>query len=92
MPVDRPQDLVRARVQVDSVGATLADAEAVDAAVHGDGLGDGATGLSGWTGEVAGSPPFAIAQIAPLDARVLVDAEELNQVRVSRDYMVWFRP
>jgi len=86
-----PNGLSRARVQVDSVGDTVAEAEAVDAAVYGDGLGSDATGLAGWFGAL-GSPAFVIDAILPIDVRQLIDPEELNQVRVSRDFFVWHRP
>lgn len=86
-----PIDVRRARVQIDSVAESLKTAEQVDAAVHGDGLGTGATGLSGWRGDV-GSPPFTIQAVLPLDVRQLFDAAELRQFRVSRDYFVWFVP
>lgn len=79
---------VRARVQVDSVAKTLAEAYALDAAVHGPGDG---TGLAGWTGEV-GSPAVSVAAVLPIDVRDGFDAEDLKQYRVMRDYAVTFTP
>lgn len=84
-----PINMFRARVQVDSVGLTKAQVDAVDAAVQGDGLGSNATGLKGFKGEI-GSPPMTIHAIIPADVRDLYDPEELRQYRVSREFFVTF--
>lgn len=84
-----PINVYRARVQVDSVATTKAAADAVDAAVQGDGLGGHATGLKGFKGSI-GSPPFVIRAIIPADVRDMYDAEELRQYKVSRDFFVTF--
>lgn len=84
-----PINVFRARVQVDSVGRTKAEVDAVDEAVQGDGLGNYASGLKGFKGEI-GSPPFVIRAILPADVRDTYDAEELRQYKVSRDFFVHF--
>ena len=84
-----PVGMYRARVQVDSVSTSKASCDAVDSAVHGDGLGTYASGLAGFKGDV-GSPAMYIHAILPLDVRDLYDAEELRQFRVSRDFEVHF--
>ena len=84
-----PINVYQARVQVDSVGTSKAQADAVDAAVQGDGLGGDATGLKGFKGSI-GSPAFVIRAILPADVRDLYDAEELRQFKVSRDFFVHF--
>lgn len=77
--------LFRARVQVDSV-SNAADAagvaQAIDAAVRGDGA---TTGIIGWRGTVAG---VEVESILPADVREDYDPEELRQYRVSRDVFV----
>lgn len=85
-----PINVFRARVQVDSVGATKAQADEVDAAVQGDGLGSNATGLKGFKGTIGTSPPFVIHAILPADIRDGYDAEELRQYKVQRDFFVVF--
>jgi hypothetical protein len=84
-----PVNVFRARVQVDSIGLTRSSAEAVDAAVQGDGLGSYATGLKGFKGPI-GSPAFVIRAILPADVREFYDAEELRQFKVMRDFFVTF--
>lgn len=88
----------RARIQVDvyaaeaSGGDANAAALAVAAAIHGDGNGENASGLSGWIGNAGGSPPtMRIAGVFFLDRAVGYDAEELREVRVRQDYMVHWR-
>src|SRR5688572_22754983 len=55
------------RVQVDAYAADVADAydtvEGLAAAIRGNGLGNVASGVWGWTGEL-GSPSFRIMNIA----------------------------
>ena len=84
-----PINVFRARVQVDSVGRTKAEVDAVDMAVQGDGLGSNATGLKGFKGNI-GSPAFVIRAIVPADVRDMYDAEELRQYKVMRDFFVTF--
>ena len=84
-----PINAFRARVQVDSVGRTKAEVDAVDAGVQGDGLGSDATGLKGFKGTI-GSPPMTIHAILPADVRDLYDPEELRQYKVSREFFVTF--
>lgn len=86
-----PVPLYRARVQVDSVSWTKEEADAVDAAVEGDGLGTSATGLKGWRGSI-GSPAVVIDAVLPIDVQEMYEAGELRQYWVMRDYFVWFRP
>lgn len=84
-----PIGIKAARMQVDVVAATKASADAVIEAVHGDGLGDTASGLSGWMGDL-GSPPFSVRGIFPLDESESYESDELKQWRVRRDYrLVW---
>lgn len=85
-----PVAMYRSRVQVDSVGMTLSAAYGVDAAVQGDGLGDVASGLKGWTGSIGGSPGFVIHAIEPAGVQQDYNADELKQYRVMRDFMVHF--
>lgn len=89
--------LIRARVQVDC-GAQRAsgtdpfgEAHAVADAVHGEFSGGAPTGLAWFTGAVGGSPGVSIAFCHPQDKRELFDADELNIVRVTQDYLVAYR-
>ena len=94
----RGTDLMwRARVQVDAVAKeasginAYAQVQAIAAAVHGRFVGGVATGLCGWAGTV-GSPPCRVAAMIP-DGRIEgYDPDELQQVRVSQDYVVWLKP
>jgi hypothetical protein len=88
----------RARIQVDSVAdvAGAADpyalAHALDAAIHGDGQYESATGMCGWRGDI-GSPAFEITGIIPDPAgeREFMDEDgDQRRVRVTRDYLTWF--
>lgn len=93
-----PVGLERARVQVD---AYAQDGSGVDTkrvlsqladAIHGDGIGADATGLSGFVGPV-GSPAVDIRgcfRVLKLGPRF--DADELNVLTLTQDYYVWFRP
>jgi hypothetical protein len=84
----------RARIQVDCVSGEssgvdpYASADAVSEAAHG--AGDG-SGLCGFKGTIATTPPTEIGAILPVDRREDYDPEELRQVRVSRDYIAWYR-
>jgi hypothetical protein len=85
-----PTSLAVTRVQVDCVASTKAAAEAIEAAVHGDGLGASATGLHGWIGTL-GSPEVSIDAVFPAGRREGHDAEEIQQYVISRDYMIHWR-
>lgn len=77
--------IFRTRVQIDSVShATdaVAGAQAVDAAVHGNGS---SSSLVGWRGTVAG---VEIESVLPAGVREDYDPEELRQYRVMRDVFV----
>lgn len=78
------------RVQIDSIAATKADAEALDAAVAGDGRGDDATGVLGWFGSF-GSPAFEVDAILPIDVRDTYEPDEHRQFRVMRDVRVFWK-
>lgn len=82
-----PVSMFSARVQVDAIAATKAAADALDAAVLGNGLGSVATGLKGWTGDLSATHVHAIRAI---DVREMYDPEELRQFRISRDFSVEF--
>jgi hypothetical protein len=88
-----PHGLETARVQIDAYAKVASGsnpyttASALMEAIHGDGLGPGASGVYGWTGQV-GSPAFQIVNCRPVRLSKDFDAEELNVVTVSRDYLV----
>lgn len=87
-----PVDLGEARVQVDayvaetSGGDAATTANVLSAAIHGNGLGTSASGLSGWIG-VVGSPAvqvkscFRVSRLGPF-----YEAGEINALRVMQDY------
>lgn len=84
----------QARVQVDAYvtetpGADpYADVSAVANAIRGDGLGDSASGLWGWIGDL-GSPALHIHAVELLaDTDPSVEAGELRAWRIRQDYMV----
>lgn len=81
-----------ARVQVDQYVQESGDAyrTVTDLAQAVNGA-DDATGLSGWSGEVDGSPPFRISGILRIDRVRKYDADELRLLRQGQDYMVHFR-
>jgi hypothetical protein len=85
-----PVGVNQSRVQVDAIATTKAGADALDAAVHGDGLGTGASGLLGWIGSL-GSPAFEVLAVAPLDRLDGYEAVEVKAFRVMRDYRVTWR-
>jgi hypothetical protein len=87
--------ILRSRVQVDaftnegSVSDPYGTAAALADAIAGDGNGDVATGLSGFVGDLGGSPPaLHIAMCQRLERRVLYDPEELRVVRMVQDFDV----
>lgn len=82
------------RVQVDAFVTEVPGADPyaavidVAAAIRGDGLGDSASGLWGWMGDL-GSPPFHIHNVELLaDDDPSYDGDELRLWRVRQDYMV----
>lgn len=84
-----PDGIARAHLQVESRATSRPVADAVAAAVHGDGLGADATGLFGFSGNVSG---FEIVNVSDAgNGRDGYDAAELRQYWSSRDYMVLFR-
>lgn len=84
-----PAGVHRARVQVDAVATSKASADAVDAAVRGDGLGTGASGLLGWIGAIGGSPAeIDVQTVLPLDVQEFYNAAELREYVISRDFRV----
>lgn len=94
-----PGNTRRARVQVDAYvdEATAAAAgqnpytvlTALTEAIEGDGLGEQASGLSGWKGEI-GSPPVIVRGCFLIDSDgPRYDFEELRSLRMRMDYYVW---
>lgn len=83
-----------ARVQVDAVtdveapGNAYTTGRQLTDAIHGDGRGDSATGLLGWRGVSAGLRVTGIFTI--LDAVAEFEPDELQQLRLRRDYQVCF--
>jgi hypothetical protein len=93
-----PSDL-STRVQVDvyaqesSGSDPWASAAAVAEAVHGNGLGPQASGLSGWIGSLGGSPPeIRVSLIRRVSRNQGYEAEELRLVWIRQDYRVFWRP
>jgi len=91
-----PQGTTPARVQVDCYAKrasgvdTYTQVTDLHAAVDGDGLGTQASGLSGFIGDI-GSPPFQIKGcFARGRATPRYDAEELNVLTLTTDYIVWY--
>jgi hypothetical protein len=91
-----PDGTTRARVQVDAYakegagGDPYGQVTALAAAINGNGLGDSATGLSGWRG-VIGSPAFEVTGCFRIDRTRRYDPEELRILTMSQDYYVWYR-
>lgn len=82
-----PENRHYSTVQVDCVATSLASATAIADAVHGDGLGSDATGLSGFVGAVSGT---TIDLIRPQFKHQYFDAEERRQwVHVRRYEVQW---
>lgn len=79
-----------ARVQVEARAASKATADAIAAAVYGDGNGEDASGLFGWIGSVGGSPGFRIFNVEDAGGRSGYDADELRQYWDQRDFIVRF--
>lgn len=87
-----PNGLIRSRVTVESLAKLKDQASAVDAAVDGNGLGPGATGLLGWAGSIGTSPPFVIKVVEPAGKRDDYIGEEVKVYRIMRDYFVEYFP
>lgn len=83
-----------ARVQVDAVaevtdgGNGYVTTRTLTEAIHGDGRGDGATGLLGWRGVIG--PLTILGIFSILDPVADYTPDELRQIRMRRDYQVWF--
>jgi hypothetical protein len=95
-----PDHLLVTRLQIDAYaneasGTNPYDvAAAVANAIHGDGLGPQASGLSGWTGQSVGSPvAIHVAFVKRLSRQPMYEADELRLVRIRQDYQVhwWAR-
>lgn len=82
----------QARVQVDAYVPETGDAyttvNTLADAIHGD---DAGSGLSGWAGEIAGTPPMTITGILRIERRRGYEPEELRLLRQRQDYWVYFR-
>ena len=80
-----------ARVQVDAIatGSTAyTTARQLTDAIHGDGRGPDATGLLGWRGVIG---PLTITGIfSILDGVAEFEPDELQQIRIRRDYQVCY--
>ena len=83
-----------ARVQVDAIAGMATGGNGYQTvrqltdAIHGDGRGPNATGLLGWVGAIG---PLTITGIfSILDGVAEFDPDELQQIRIRRDYQVWF--
>lgn len=95
-----PEYPTKTRIQVDSYSAEGFEADPYEGAlilaaeIRGDGLGDSATGLWGWTGQNSGSPTtIAVSQVELLhDGTPEYEAGEFRLVRVRQDFMVHWRP
>jgi hypothetical protein len=92
-----PAGIQTTRVQIDSYvswkdsATPLTDVEAVADAVHGDGLGENASGVFGFIGDLGGSP----AQMRILNARRVMKRGPLYEydgdvvrLRVQQDYLI----
>jgi uncharacterized protein DUF3168 len=94
--------LIPSRVQVDDVAEEgdgtnpYAQASALASAIAGSWLPGSPgppTGLSGWRGDLGGSPPtIRVEFIRRIDRSVLYDPGELRQVRIRQDFLVWWKP
>lgn len=91
-----PIGTTQARVQVDAYvkeGSGLdaySRVSSLAAAIHGDGRGPTATGLSGWIGSI-GSPALDVLSCFRVSRTRRYDPDELHVLTQSQDYMVWFR-
>jgi hypothetical protein len=84
-----PVGVDEAVVMVTSVATTKAAAEALDAAVEGDGLGSQATGLFGWTGSL-GSPAFTFRVVKHEDVKDGYVDSEFRQFFVKRLFRITY--
>jgi hypothetical protein len=83
-----------ARVQVDAIanvttgGNGYTTVRNLTEVLHGNGRGPSATGLLGWKGTIG---PLTITGIfSILDAVAEITPDAVNQIRMRRDYQVWF--
>lgn len=72
----------RARVQVDAVASSGAAANALDAAIYGDGVGGA---LAGWRSGLE-----QVDAVLPIDVREDFVADAVDQFRIMRDYLVLY--
>lgn len=87
----------RSRVQVDAYVAEASSSDPWDDirtladAIHGDGLGDNASGLFGWRGEL-GSPAIRVENVELIfRGRPLYEGDEIRLLRIQQDYRVHWR-
>lgn len=88
-------NLKESRIQVDvyassESGSPYATPVAVAAAVSGDGLGENATGLDGFKGDIGGSPPTVRVEFTRCteDGRPEFEPDDLKQVRIRMEYRI----
>lgn len=96
-----PRGLISSRIQVDVYAQersgvdAYAEAVAIRDAIDGDwtpGSPGPPTGLSGYRGELGGSPAtFFVGLAQPIDRSVTYDPEERLQVRMRFDFIVWWK-
>lgn len=92
-----PEGLARARVQIDHYVEATSGVDAysagvaLEAAVHGDGLGPAASGIAGWSGRI-GSPSPGIQNCAPQTRIAHYDAGARRVLTMTRDYLVSYTP
>ena len=85
-----PDNIKTARIQVDSVATTKAEADELAIAVRGDGLGPQATGLLGFKGRLL-SPGFEFEAVRFGGERESYEAPPVRQYRVQIDYLIDFQ-
>lgn len=83
-----PVGMRRGRVQIDAVSKTFVEASHLMAAAHGS-YARGELGLSGFCGLIA--PDFKIATILADGAQSMYEGDELEVVRLAREYQVFWR-
>ncbi len=85
-----PVGVDQAVVMVTSVATTKAAAEAIDAAVEGDGLGSNATGLFGWAGSVGSPATVTFRVVKHEDVRDGYTDAEFRQFFVKRLFRITY--
>ncbi len=83
-----PDGFSVARVQTECRATSKPVVDAVAAAIHGDGLGESASGLFGWAGSAG---DVDIVNVRDGGRRSGYDASELRQYWVQRDYLITYR-